>query len=124
MLKGILSTCLASDQSVRGQPDLGEVAFADAPVDGIEPDSVRFAVHRRVSPAVGGVVPQCSYAALLRATAIERPVAAAIRDANDAALLLPPMLRRQPDAVRMTAVVIIIRYCNIVVIVGTACSRV
>jgi len=79
---------------VRGQPDLGEVAFADAPVDGIEPDSVWFAVHHRVLPVVGGVVPQCSYAALLRGTAIERPVAPAISDAEDAALLLPPMLQR------------------------------
>jgi len=80
---------------VRGQPDLGKVAFANAPVDGIEPDSVRFAVHRRVSPVAGGVDPQCSsYAALLRGTAIERPVVAGKRDADGTALLLPPMLRR------------------------------
>lgn len=90
----LLSTCLASDQSVCGQPDLGEVAFADAPVDGIEPDSVRFAVHHRVRPVVCGVVPQCSYATLLRGTAIERSVVQAIRDANDGALPLPPMPRR------------------------------
>lgn len=60
----ILSTCLASDQSVRGQPDLGEVAFADAPVDGIEPDSVRFAVHHRVSPVPGSL--WCGSAVQLR----------------------------------------------------------
>lgn len=28
-----------------GQPDLGKVALADAPVDSIETDGVRFAVH-------------------------------------------------------------------------------
>lgn len=39
------ATCLASDQPVRGQPDLGKIALADAPVDGIEPDGVRFTVH-------------------------------------------------------------------------------
>jgi len=87
-------TCLASDQSVCGQPDLGEVAFSDAPVDGIEPDGVRFAVHRPVSPVAGGVVPRLSYATLLRWTAIERPAAATIRDADGAALLLPPTARR------------------------------
>jgi len=30
---------------VRGQPDLGKVAFADAPVDGIKPDGIQFAIH-------------------------------------------------------------------------------
>lgn len=61
------------------------------------------------------MVPQCSYATLLRGTAIERSVVQAIRDANDAALLLPPMLRRYSDAVRITAVAII-QYFNIVIV--------
>lgn len=49
-------TCLASDQSVRGQPDFGEVAFADAPVDGVEPDCFRFAVHLGGGVGDGGSV--------------------------------------------------------------------
>lgn len=57
-------TCLASDQSVRGQPNLGEVAFADAPVDGVEPDGVRFALHEGGRPV--------SVCAVLR---LRRPVA-------------------------------------------------
>lgn len=71
-----------------GQPDLGKVSFADAPVNGIETDGVRFAVHVDVGrPCL------CGYATLVRRTATEPAVVtvpvvvAAARTAGDA---LPP----------------------------------
>lgn len=67
-----ICTCLASNQSMGGQPDFGKVAFADAPIYGVEPDGVRLAVHvgggggggsRR--PCLRGASrPSCSRAAL------------------------------------------------------------
>jgi len=84
------ATCLASDQPMRGQPNLGKVTLADAPVDGVEPYGIRwFTIH------VGG--PGTSrpclrgYATVLRRTAATKPAVVATlgattncRGSNDA----------------------------------------